>query len=324
MGRGVLRDAITAGTRFALLSQPGPRRAIGEWLACGAEVVVDVASLDEDALHRLLTSVPEVDLVVGAGGGVAMDAAKYVAWQRALPLILTPTIVSVDACVTNTIAVRRGGRVTYEGFVVAEAIIVDFDVIRVAPREFNRAGLGDVLSAHTALWDWRLAADRGHVSWQPGVAASAARILDRVEAQADEIFAVSDRGIELLIQSYAEMNDLCLQVGHSQPEEGSEHYFAYLAEKVAGHPFIHGEVVGLGAVVMAAAQGNDPERPAKILARCGVEWRASHLGLSAPQTAQILHALPAFVREAGLPYSIIDEIEDGTESLRSLVALSEA
>jgi len=307
-GDGVLASAVAASSaRFALLSQPAPASAIDSTIRARASVERMIGSLAEADLETLERNLPAVELVLGVGGGMVMDAAKFVAWRRGLPLLLAPSVVSVDACVTNTVAVRRNDTIAYEGFVVAEAILVDFDLIRRAPPELNRAGVGDLLSIHTGLWDWRLGAERGRAVLVPEVAARAAAILDRVEAAADEIGRVTDAAIETIVRAYAEVNALCLEVGHSQPEEGSEHYFAYHLEAVAGHGFVHGEVIGLGTVLMATLQGNDPDRARRIIERARLDWSLRRLGVDRGQVLEALVGLPAFVRSAGLPYSVIDQ-----------------
>jgi glycerol-1-phosphate dehydrogenase [NAD(P)+] len=109
------------------------------------------------------------------------------------------------------------------------------------------------------------------------------------------------------MRAVVRVNALCLDAGHSGPEEGSEHYFAYAAEAATGRSFVHGEIVGLGVVLMASLQGNQPGRSADLLDRCAVAWRPEQQGLDGGTLAAVLAGLPRFVRETGLPYSIIDE-----------------
>jgi glycerol-1-phosphate dehydrogenase [NAD(P)+] len=309
-GAGILPGALREESRrFALLTQPAPARSIEPAARRRATVERMVDSLAEDDLRVLEHGLPDADLVVGVGGGLVMDAAKFVAWRRGLPLLLAPSVVSVDACVTNTIAIRRHGTVEYDGFVVAEAILVDFDVIRHAPVELNRAGVGDLLSIHTGLHDWRLGAARGRAVFDDAIAGRSAAVLDRIDAIADEIGSVTDGALEAIVRAYAEINALCLRAGHSQLEEGSEHYFAYSLESVAGHGFVHGEVVGLGTMLMATLQGNDPARARRILARSRVDWSLERLAVNRDDVLRTLSGLATFVRAANLPYSIVDEVE---------------
>jgi glycerol-1-phosphate dehydrogenase [NAD(P)+] len=224
-------------------------------------------------------------------------------------LLLAPSVISVDASVANTIALRRQGRVEYEGFVVAEPIVVDLDIVAAAPPHLNRAGVGDLLSIHTARVDWRLAAKATGVHFDPEIDEAAARILERVLGLSSGIARVTDSALEAVFRSYVEVNALLLSVGHSGPEEGSEHYFAYAVEAATGRSFVHGQLVSLGVVVMATVQENDPSRARTFLDASSVAWRPEALALDLSTLTRVLTELPEFVRSAGLPHSIVDEAD---------------
>jgi len=145
-------------------------------------------------------------------------------------------------------------------------------------------------------------------------------VLEALFGIADDVAAVSDKALEHIIRAYAAVNALLLDAGHSGPEEGSEHYFGYAVEAATGRSFVHGELIGLGTVLMSGLQENGQRRAAAFLDRCGVEWRPEQLGLDGAALAEVLSGLPRFVREAGLPHSIIDETTfDGT-TITSLLA----
>ncbi len=311
IGPGLVAPALSALVEpWLLVTQPEPLESVDPELVSRAgriEVIDSLARADLEALARRTPA--EIRTVVGLGGGMALDAAKWIAWSRGLPLVLAPSIVSVDASVTNTVAVRDGGTIVYEGFVVADRIVVDTDLIASAPPRLNRAGVGDLLSIHTGLFDWRLGSHAGRIAWDAGIAEAAARVLDRVELTAPEIAAVSEAGVGGVVEMYAEVNALCLRAGHSGPEEGSEHYFAYRLEEVTGRSFVHGEVVGLGTVLMATLQRNDQARAVRVLDTCGVAWRPRDQDLSRAMLLEALTSLPAFVRAHALPWSVADEAD---------------
>jgi glycerol-1-phosphate dehydrogenase [NAD(P)+] len=56
-----------------------------------------VKSLEIADLEILAEDGPDAEVVVGLGGGMAIDVAKYVAWRRRLPLFQVPTSMSVNA-----------------------------------------------------------------------------------------------------------------------------------------------------------------------------------------------------------------------------------
>jgi glycerol dehydrogenase-like iron-containing ADH family enzyme len=93
-------------------------------------------------------------------------------------------------------------------------------------------------------------------------------------------------------------------------------------EQVAGRSFIHGEIVTLGAVLMSYLQGRRTERPIRIAQLAGVRWRPGELGISGEELAATLRRLPSFVREASLPYSVINETSFDDVLIRELEELT--
>jgi len=326
IGRGILAPYLVGlPGSYVLLTQPEPLALADPVIASGATAVIEVNSLTADDLAVMESSLPAADRVVGLGGGMTMDAAKFVAWKRGVPLVLAPSIVSVDAPVTNTIAVRRFGTVVYEGFVVADAIVADLALIARAPARLNRAGVGDLLSIHTGRFDWALGAKAGTIEFDAEIDAAASRALEATYALADDVAATTDHALGSILRLYAQVNTLLLRAGHAGPEEGSEHYFAYHAEAVTGRSFVHGELVALGTALMSVLQGNEPDRVRGFLRRSGVAWRPAELGLDRASLSTILSGLPVFVRGAGLPHSVIDESDlSGATIDRLIASLSDA
>ncbi|MGO8876945.1 MAG: iron-containing alcohol dehydrogenase [Acidimicrobiales bacterium] len=322
IGRGRLSEAVRQlEPGFTVVTQPGPLAALDEDQLARAGKILEAVSLDKSALASLVAAAPRGPTVLGIGGGVVMDSAKWLAVATASPLVLAPSILSVDACVTNTVAVREHGDVTYQGFVEADRIVLDVDLVRTAPDRLNRAGVGDLLSIHTALWDWAAGDQVGIATFDRAVAQRAAAVLESVEASADEIAQVTDEALRTVLVGYADINDMTVICGHAQMEEGSEHYLAYLLERLTGKSFVHGEVVTLGTVLMSRLQRNNPSLVEGVADRSGVEWRPAQIGLSRRDLTNALGGLKSYVEQAGLPFSVasqrsldqaaIDELLDG-------------
>jgi len=319
-GAGCLAAELASVPRpFAVLTQPEVWASVPEEARAHAAQVAFVRSLDRGDLDATERALPPIAAVVGIGGGMVVDNAKWVAWRRAIPYFPAPSSVSVDAFVSNTIAVREASRVVYLGFVVPERVIVDPTLIATAPPRFNRAGVGDLLSIHTALWDWEHGVAHGGAPFVPEIAVRAARILERVDELAPAIGAASPEALVFIAESYAAVNGLIVDSGHSQPEEGSEHYLAYALEEETGRSFVHGEIVGLGVVVMATLQGNRPDWARSILERCRVDWQPRHLGIARGSFVRALGGLGGFVSKTRAPWSIAHAAELSAASVEALL-----
>jgi glycerol-1-phosphate dehydrogenase [NAD(P)+] len=306
-GDGILREISIPEERFVVVTMEEPWALAEEMLPAKPAAVAFVRSMDWDAVEGLEQDIPpDVERVVGIGGGSALDMAKYVAWRRNLPCDLIPSISSVDTFATKSIAVREGGHVRYIGFIVPKNVYVDYALIRQAPPRLNRAGVGDIISAHTALWDWALARKQRGERYDGDIAARFRDLLTALDENASEIQRVSADGIHFIMDAYAQINLICRCFGSSRPQEGAEHTFAYNAEYITERPYIHGELVSLGTLVIAALQDNEWEWVEGVLERCGVLYQPRDLGISEGGFVSILCSLEGYSRKYGRRYTVLD------------------
>jgi len=277
--------------------------------------VTMVKDLERQYLDRLVSDLPKAEYVVGVGGGVAIDAAKYLAWKWGSKLVVVPTIVSVDAYVTQEIAVRDKGLVNYTGHVVPERVIVDFDAIRSAPRNMNTAGTGDIYSGRTALFDWKLSHEKTGEPYDANVAVGMEGVLDILVANASEIKNVTEKGIRTIVELHAEANRLVNLAPRlpgkppTRPEEGSEHAFFYTLENITRRSFVHGQAVGTGIFVSTHFQTGEEENVANVMDSLGLVYRPAEYGVSREDFVSTIVNLKNYSRKAGLLYSILDEVE---------------
>ena len=168
--------------------------------------------------------------IVGIGGGTACDTAKFLAWKFKdkldldLELYLMPSIISVDAFLCSSIAVRIDNKVRYIGESNPKDIIIDFNLIRKAPDYLNRAGVSDTISITSALGDWLIAKDEINEKFDQGVFNKAKKIANNLMMAREDIRDVTENGIKALVKGFYEEVLLCEEWGNARPEEGSEKF----------------------------------------------------------------------------------------------------
>lgn len=159
-GVGAMRElpALMAafGQRGVILASPSARERLSaltgdDSRAAGCPVEIFGGECCESEVERLSRVVADhrAEVVVGAGGGKAIDTAKIVADRAGLPVIIVPTIASTDApCSRCAVVYSADGvfdSVLYQKRNPA-AVLVDVGVIAAAPVRFLVAGMGDALA----------------------------------------------------------------------------------------------------------------------------------------------------------------------------------
>ncbi|XVQ09610.1 iron-containing alcohol dehydrogenase [Spirillospora sp. CA-255316] len=274
-----------------------------------APVRVVKAGLDHAYLEKLVAESDDLKAIVGLGGGQALDTAKYLSWRLDLPLFQVPTALSVNAAWGHRSAVRTDGIVSYVGWALPQAVFVDYDVIRSAPRLLNTSGAADVLCYHTGLWDWKMAGGTGHAEpqwpYDPRLAAASHEAMRRVIDNADAIREMTDAGIEALTASLKYGGGAFAYAGWTPRHiEGAEHFVFYALEYVTGRSFLHGQAVGLGILIASAMQNNDPDGIRTVLDRLGVPYTPQDMGITWGDVRTALGKLPEVVEKSKLWYTI--------------------
>jgi glycerol-1-phosphate dehydrogenase [NAD(P)+] len=294
---------------YAVMTMDVPWNLVKDRIGGKPASVTMITGLEHDYLDRLVKEIPKVDTIVGVGGGVTNDAAKYFSWKRNCSLILVPTIVSVNAYATPAAAVREGGVVHYLGKVSPKKVVIDYNAIQSAPKRLNTAGTGDIYSCRTALFDWKLSHEKTGEAYDATIAAGSQRLLDTLISNANEIKNVTEKGIRTLVESHVETNRLQLVAGTPRPEEGSEHIFFYALEELTGRSFVHGEVVGTGIYIVTHFQTAEESTVAREMDSMGLMFRPRDYGISRDEFINTILRMKNYSKQNKMFYSVLDTIE---------------
>ncbi len=248
----------------------------------GAEIYsMQNASFDEAVKIAKKVCVEDIKVIVGIGGGRVLDTAKYASHISKAVYICMPTSLSNDSLASpfSVLETEGSARKTIP-CKIPTAIIVDTDMIANAPLGQTLSGIGDTISKHTALFDWKLSAARTDNNVEDFAYALARMSYDSVY-HCDEKNIKSRVFIRILSRALV-MGGLAMEIaGSSRPCSGSEHLFAHaIEEHYRDIKISHGIAVAMGSIPAAILQGQDPKGLIDFCHTYGIDFNPKSYGIS--------------------------------------------
>ena len=219
----------------------------------------------------------ESDLIVGVGGGRAVDAAKMIAFNLSKPFVSVPTAASHDGIASPFVSIK--GDKPYS--IVATAplgVFVDIDIIKRAPKRLLSSGCGDLIANIIAVRDWELGRDKTG-EYFGRYAANLALMSAKILMENSKTFAKKGLDARVVVEALLSAGVASCIAGSSRPCSGAEHLFSHALDRLAPGIGLHGQKCGIGAIMMAKLQGQDWKKIARTLKDVGAPTTAKQIGL---------------------------------------------
>jgi glycerol dehydrogenase len=245
----------------------------------------------EKELSRLAAIIRErnVDVLVGMGGGKAIDIAKIAADRANIPVIVVPTIASTDAPCSGC-AVSYSEQGVFESVYYQKTnpavVLVDTEIIAKAPVRFLVAGMGDAL----ATWfeakscsNTQSENECGGLSTLTGLNLAKLCYDTLLQYGSTAKIAAEQHIITPALEHIIEANILLSGIGFESGGLASAHSIHNgLTALEETHAYYHGEKVAFG--VLAGLQLTDapPEESAVVFSFCeeiGLPTTLADIGL---------------------------------------------
>ncbi len=205
------------------------------------------------------------DVMVGAGGGKAIDTARAASGELGLPLATLPTSAATCSA-TSAVSVfyERGMRTDTRTIQAAEVVLVDSEIVAAAPARLLASGMGDSL----AKWY------EGKPTYErvaaPSPALEAAMLLSTrlketlfgcgPQAMRDAAAGACTPAVERVVEANLLMTGIVSGVGGDAFRVALAHGLLYgMTVHPRVHDFLHGEVVSYGLVVQCCLEGHVDE-----------------------------------------------------------------
>lgn len=272
-GQGVLDQlgdyAREIGHRPAIVIDADVQRLLGARITANFAPNTPIFIFPGEVTHTAIDALAEqataasADVIVGIGGGKALDAAKGVALKVSSRFVSVPTIASTDGPASRFIAVYDDNHVMTGVQQLPrnpDLVLVDTGVIASAPLRFLLAGVGDAIAkkfeAEACLAAGAATLHGTRASHTGLMAADACYRLIRKHGvpavQAVEAKQVTE-DVEALVEATVLLSTLGFENGGLSIAHAIARGFPYLARAAQT---LHGEHVAYGLLVQLALEEN--------------------------------------------------------------------
>lgn len=201
--------------------------------------------------RSIAARLPEIQCILGLGGGKALDAAKHIGSLVRTPTISIPTSLSNDGFCSPQSSLTEAGRRISRSSNMPSGVVVDTTVCLEAPRLLWLSGIGDLVSKLTAVRDWKLAFHRHNTPVDDFAAllsdASVFQFIDRPDFDVE--------GMRRLATALM-LNGVAMSIcGNSRPASGSEHLISHALDLISERPRLHGLQVGVASYLISQLHG---------------------------------------------------------------------
>ncbi len=300
-----LADEITRlGARALVIVDPAVRTAVQPTLAAASAVEATIVAFGGECccveIDRLVAQARKAKamVIVGIGGGKALDTAKAVAHALTLPVVVVPTLASTDApCSALSVIYTAEG--AFERYLVLprnpDVVLVDSALIAKAPVRFLISGMGDALSTWFEAEDCRVSGAANMTGRTGSMTAFAlARLCfdtlmeHGVAARATAARGAVDASVEKIIEANTLLSGLGFESGGLSGAHAIHNGLTALAPT---HAFWHGEKVAIGTQALLFLTKRPSEVVAMVYEFCeavGLPTVLADIGLTAPTDADLM------------------------------------
>lgn len=231
----------------------------------------------------------QVDLLVGMGGGKAIDTAKIAADRAGIPVIIVPTTASTDAPCSGCAVLyseKSEFKSVYYQKLNPSAVLVDTAIIADAPARFLVSGMGDALATWFEARSCQATQSAnacGGLASMTGLALARLCYETLLEYGVAAKIAAEQHVVTPALERIVEANTLLSGIGFESGGLAAAHSIHNgLTALPETHAFYHGEKVAFGVLAGLHLADAAPKESAAVYGFCeqvGLPTTLADLGL---------------------------------------------
>lgn len=168
------------------------------------------------------------DLIIGVGSGVINDIGKILSNTSGRKYIIVATAPSMDGYASATSSMSMDGLKVSLNSRCADVIIGDIDILKQAPENMLKAGLGDMLAKYVSIAEWRISHVINGEYYCEQIAQLIRNAVKKCVDNAAGLLQREEAAVQAVFEGLVIGGVAMAYAGVSRPASGVEHYFSHV------------------------------------------------------------------------------------------------
>ena len=170
----------------------------------------------------------ECSLLIAVGSGVINDIGKIVSNIANINYVIVATAPSMDGYASKSASMSVNGLKVSLPTGCAKVILGDVDVLKNAPLQMLKAGLGDMIAKYISICEWRIGNMITGEYYCENVAQLIRSALRRCVDNSPKLLQRDEEAIKAVFEGLVIGGAAMAYAGVSRPASGVEHYFSHI------------------------------------------------------------------------------------------------
>ncbi len=205
---------------------------------------------DENAVGSAIMHYVPSDMIITVGSGVLNDIGKFVAKTSNKPYCVIGTAPSMDGYASGSSSMEVHGLKSTIQTKCPEVVIGDTEILKTAPEEMLRSGVGDIIAKYVSICEWRISNIINGEYYCEKIAEMMESAVEEVVAKAPKLVSRDEEAVGAVMNALVLAGMAMNYAGVTRPASGIEHYFSHIWDmrglSFGDKVYFHGIQCGVG------------------------------------------------------------------------------
>ncbi len=219
-------------------------------------LILENAKPDEKNILQIKTAAKNCDLILALGSGVISDLCKYASFQTKIPYVIFASAPSMNGYLSRNASLLVCGHKKTLSATLPLAVYVDLEILKSAPSQMIKAGIGDSLCFYGCWFDWMLSHLILGTKFDEKPFALLAKKMDFFVKNYQKFNLRDEKLLQILTEILLLSGAGMTMAGGSYPASQSEHLIAHAFDMAHKNNKLHGLQIAITSLTSYALQKN--------------------------------------------------------------------